>query len=171
MMQAATRLGGPASSRQIAPMYWKLWSDWATIAMRIACATKKPDKPLNIGCSASEIMCLAELLKQKQDLLSVCVYGKDSVTCLQVQKSECLQVIWTQTAAHGRQCCKALCNTACARLLRTLTSNVLSWSCAVSGQLRHIDLASRRFREQSHDTAHRHRFGRRRVRDAAAVYG
>ena len=84
MMQAATRLGGPVSSRRIAPMYWKLWSDWATIAMRIACATKKPDKPLNIGFSASEIMCLAELLQQKQDLLSVCVYGKDSMTCLQV---------------------------------------------------------------------------------------
>ena len=81
-MQAVTRLAGPTSSWRCAPLYWNLESDWATMAMRIACATKKTDKALSVLLlEASEILCLAELLKQKQDLLSVCVYGKASVTC------------------------------------------------------------------------------------------
>ena len=56
------------------------------MAMRIACATKKRDKALSIDFEASKIVCLAELLKQKQDLHSVSVYGNNSATCRQVQK-------------------------------------------------------------------------------------
>ena len=82
VMQAVTRLAGATSSRRVAPKYWNLGSDWATMAMRIACASKRKDKALSVNLEASEIMCLAELLKQKQDLLSVRVYGKDPVTCL-----------------------------------------------------------------------------------------
>ena len=82
MLQAVDCLCGLTSYDQISPMRWNVWSDWATMAMRIACATKKKDKALSVNLEASEIMCLAELLKQKQDLLSVHVYGKDPVTCL-----------------------------------------------------------------------------------------
>ena len=98
-MQAVTRLGGATSSRRLAPMYWNLGSDWATMAMRIACATKRKDKPLKVDFAASEMMCLAELLKQKQDVQSICVHGKASVTCLQLQKPDQGNngtMLWTQ---------------------------------------------------------------------------
>ena len=75
-MQAVTRLGGATSSRRLAPMYRNLWYDWATMAMRIACATKREDKSLSVYFAASEMMCLAELLKQKQDVRSIGMYGK-----------------------------------------------------------------------------------------------
>lgn len=75
------RLAGPTSSRRCAPIYWNLPTDWAAMTMRIACAAKKEDKKLTIAFEASEVMCLAELLKQKQNLRSISVYGETNL-CL-----------------------------------------------------------------------------------------
>ena len=69
------------------------------MAMRIACATKRKDKSLSVYFAANEIMCLAELLKQKQDVQSIGMYGKASVTCLQLQKFDQGNdgtMLWTQ---------------------------------------------------------------------------
>lgn len=46
------------------------------MAMKIAIATKKQDRKLSLFFEASEIMCLAELLKQKQNLRSISIYGE-----------------------------------------------------------------------------------------------
>ena len=46
------------------------------MAMRIAIAAKKEEKALSLFFEASQIMCLAELLKQEQNLRSVSIYGK-----------------------------------------------------------------------------------------------
>ncbi len=81
VMQAVTRLAGPTTSRRLAPTYWNLSTDWAAMAMRIACAAKKEGKKLTIAFEASEVMCLAELLKQKQNLRSISVNGETSL-CL-----------------------------------------------------------------------------------------
>lgn len=78
-MQAAVRLAGPTTSSRVAPTYWRLSFEWAAIALRIACAAKKEDKKLTIAFEASEVMCLAELLKQKQNLRSISVYDETSL--------------------------------------------------------------------------------------------
>ena len=79
VMQAVIHLAGPTSSRRVAPTYWNLSTDWAAMAMRLACAAKTQDKKLTIAFEASEVMCLAELLKQKQNLRSISVYGETSL--------------------------------------------------------------------------------------------
>ncbi|KAL3161572.1 hypothetical protein ABBQ32_010436 [Trebouxia sp. C0010 RCD-2024] len=56
---------------------WNLKHDWAATTMRIVVAQKQ-DKHLSIFFEASEIMCLAELLKYQQDLRSISIYGEVS---------------------------------------------------------------------------------------------
>ncbi len=92
-MQAVIRLAGPTSSRRVAPTYWNLSFDWAAMAMRIACAAKKEDKKLTIAFEASEVMCLAELLKQKQNLRSISVYGETNL-CLRYHQEAAYQDLY-----------------------------------------------------------------------------
>ena len=75
LMQGAARLGGGASSRRVAPMYWNIRTNWASTAMRLACASKT-DKKLSIEFTPSEIICLSELLKDNRDLQSITIYGE-----------------------------------------------------------------------------------------------
>ncbi len=93
VMQAVIRFAGPTSSRRVAPTYWNLSTDWAAMAMRIACAAKKEDKQLTIAFEASEVMCLAELLKQRQNLQSISVYGETSL-CLRYHQEVAYQDLY-----------------------------------------------------------------------------
>lgn len=81
------RRGGAASSRRIAPLYHNLYIDWATMAMRLACAAHKGDS-LSIEFEASEIMCLAELLKQEQNLQKITVFGEAMSTSIREHYQE-----------------------------------------------------------------------------------
>lgn len=56
-------------------------------AMKVACAAQKEDRQLSIGFEANEVMCLAEILKEQQDLHSICTFGKPSMThiCLRTR--------------------------------------------------------------------------------------
>lgn len=55
--------------------YDKMHVYWATAAMRLSCALKTEKKELCMHLEPGELVCLAELLKQKSDLQSLVVYG------------------------------------------------------------------------------------------------
>lgn len=48
---------------------------WAIAAMRLACALNTQEKRLCMHLEPGELICLAELLKQKCDLRGLLVYG------------------------------------------------------------------------------------------------
>ena len=70
-------MGGATCARNVAAIYWNLTTDWAIMAMRVACAAHSAGKKLSVGFEANEIMCLAEILKQQQpDLRNILTKGK-----------------------------------------------------------------------------------------------
>lgn len=75
MAQAVEQMAGPIAGGRVAPMWDNLATDWAIAAMKIACAAKKEDKHLTTHFKAREILCLAEILHDKQDILSITVSG------------------------------------------------------------------------------------------------
>lgn len=67
--------------------YHNLHGYWATVAMRLSCALKTEKKKLNLYFEPGELVCLAELLKQKTDLRGLLVYG---MSCSHMHPRHCV---------------------------------------------------------------------------------
>ena len=99
------------------------------MAMRIACAAHKADRGLSIGFEASEIMCLAESLKQEQNLRKITVFGEAMLT-----------VEWrvTKNDSDGSfSVCCACCTLLCSSSHNDLSPTILLSHSALASQVQH----------------------------------
>ena len=62
-------------------IYNKLHKYWAIAAMRLGCAMDTEKKSLDVSFEPTQLICLAELLKQKCGLRSLQIYGSKSSPC------------------------------------------------------------------------------------------